>query len=543
MVGVSDAAGGSSVRFESASRTVTSNANYVCVDTDSGKIRGSLKGDIVAFKGIPYAAPTGGVNRFRAPQPVSPWTGVRDTLRYGDRCVQERETFADAPIFGWYGQTEPFSENCCVLNIFTPALDVARRPVMIYIHGGGYFTGGGGGGVLDGSNLAKFGDVVVVTLNHRLNAFGYTNLSFCEDERFADAANVGQLDLIAALHWVNRNIAQFGGDPGNVTVFGQSGGGSKIMVLLAMPAAKGLFHRAINMSGATGTTIVPSSSTEPYVKYLLSELAIDGNSLEKLWAINPEALIKARLAAVGARGQGARPVVDRRHIVASPMDEEALPIHASVPLLMGNTATESTFYFANDPRNLALTETQLNARIRAQFHVDYVEAAEIAASFRLDHPDRTPSQILTTIIDETLFRVPMTRAAEAKSRANAAPVYMYNFNWTTPVDGGIWGAPHTIDIPFVFGTMSAATSLTASGAEQDEVSQNLMTAFIEFARTGNPNNVRMPEWRAYDTKARVTMTIGRECHAVHNYRAGDLKAGTALPLDPYDRSSLLTYRA
>jgi len=225
------------------------------------------------------------------------------------------------------------------------------------------------------------------------------------------------------------------------------------------------------------------------------------------------------------------------------MGEEALPIHASVPLLIGNTATESTFYFASDPRNLALTETQLNARIRDQFRVDRTEAEAIAASFRLEGPERTPSQVLTTIIEETLFRVPMTRAAEIKSRANAAPVNMYNFNWTAPVDGGIWGAPHTIDIPFVFGNMSASTSLTASGAEQDEVSRNLMTAFVEFARTGNPNNVRMPEWRAYDTEARVTMMIGRECHAVRNYRAGDLNAGATLPLDPYDRTALLTYRA
>jgi para-nitrobenzyl esterase len=232
-------------------------AESMTVETADGKLRGVREGGVVSFKGVPYAAPTGGRNRLDAPQPAAPWTGVRDALHFGDRCPQERETFGDAPILSWYAQTEPFSESCCVLNVFTPGLDAAKRPVMVYIHGGGYFTGGGGGAVLDGSNLAGFGNVVVVTVNHRLSVFGYTNLGHLDPDHFGDAANAGQLDLIAALSRVKRNIAAFGGDPDSVTLFGQSGGGSKIMVLMAMPGAKGLFHRAINMSGTSGTVVVP----------------------------------------------------------------------------------------------------------------------------------------------------------------------------------------------------------------------------------------------------------------------------------------------
>jgi len=184
-------------------------AEPVAVEIENGKLRGLRSNGAVSFKGVPYAAPTGGANRFMAPRPVASWPGVRDALRFGDRCVQERETFGDAPVLSWYAQTEPFSEDCCMLNVYTPAADTRRRPVMVYVHGGGYVTGGGGGTVLEGSNLAKFGDVVVVTLNHRLNVFGYTNLQHLDGDQFGDTANAGQLDLIAALRWVNRNIAAF----------------------------------------------------------------------------------------------------------------------------------------------------------------------------------------------------------------------------------------------------------------------------------------------------------------------------------------------
>jgi len=512
------------------------------VEIPSGKLRGVRENDVTSFKGVPYAAPSGGRNRLMAPQPVTTWAGVRDAVRYGDRCPQERETFGDAPILSWYAQSEPFSEHCCVLNVFTPGLDGARRPVMVYIHGGGYVTGGGGGAVLDGSNLAKFGDVVVVTLNHRLNVFGYLNLGHIDSDQFGDAANAGQLDLIAALTWVRQNIAAFGGNPESVTVFGQSGGGSKIMVLMAMPEAKGLFHRAINMSGTSGTTVASAEATEPYVNEFLKQLGIDKGNVRKLQETSVDALIKARLAAVEAKREGSRPVIDGRHIVASPMTTQGLAVHASVPLLMGNANTEATFYFGTDPRHLRLTADQVKARLEAQFGVDDAKAESLIAAFRIDESSRTPSEVLIALISDTLFRVPMIRAAEAKAAAKQAPVYLYNFVWKAPVDGGIWGSPHAIDIPFAFGNTDKATSLTGTGSEPVEVSRNLMAAFVAFARTGNPNNSRMPEWKPYDTTTRATMTIDAKCQAVNDFHGADRVAGSDLKLDPYNRAALFTYK-
>jgi para-nitrobenzyl esterase len=512
------------------------------LEIESGKLRGKRENGITSFKGIPYAADTGGSNRFMAPRPVAHWAGVRDALQCGDRCSQERETFADTPVLAWYGQTEPLSENCCVLNVFTPGADAARRPVMVYIHGGGYVTGGGGGAVLDGSHLARFGDVVVVTVNHRLSVFGYTNLGHLDPEQFGDAANAGQLDLVAALHWVKNNIATMGGDPGNVTLFGQSGGGSKITVLMGMPSAKGLFHRAINMSGVSGINVSPAAGTEFYVDEILAAVGVDRANLRKLQEMPAQALLKAREQVVPSRGEGARPVIDGRHIPAGALTSQGLALHASVPLLMGNVETEATFYFRTDMRNFTVSARQVKARICAQFGVDAAQATGVMDAYRQDGPDRTPADILTALVTDTMFRLPMIRAAEAKANAHQAPVYLYNFGWKAPVDGGVWGAPHTMDIPFAFGNTDKSAALTGTGPEPVEVSRNLMAAFVAFARTGNPNNPRMPQWRPYDVATRTTMVVDVNCRAVDDFLGADRRAGADLRMDPFNRDALVVYR-
>jgi len=514
----------------------------VILEIENGKLRGAREDGGASFKGIPYAAPAGGSNRFMAPQPAPTWTGVRDAVSFGNRCPQEWERFCDTPILRWYAQTEPFSENCCVLNVFTPAVDSARRPVMFYVHGGGYGTGGAGGAVLDGSNLAKFGDVVVVTVNHRLNVFGYLNLGHLDGDHLSDAANVGQLDLIAALTWVKRNISAFGGDPRNVTLFGQSGGGSKIMVLMGMPGAKGLFHRAINMSGSSGTTVAPAQTTEPYVNELLKQLGIGKSSLHALREAPVEALLHARRIALKAKREGSRPVIDGRHVLGGPMSPQGLAMHASVPLLMGNTDTEATFYFGTDTRHFNLSADQVRTRLKAQFEVDEAKAESIMAAYRLSEPNRTPSDVLIALISDTLIRIPIIRAAEVKADARQAPVYLYNFVWKAPVDGGMWGSPHAIDIPFAFGNTDKSASLTGTGPEASEVSRNLMSAFVAFARTGDPNNPRMPEWMPYDTASRVTMTVALKCRAVNDFRGTDRVVGSELRLDPFNRAALFAYK-
>lgn len=506
------------------------------VEIDSGRLRGVRRNGAVCFKGIPYAAPTAAGNRFMAPRAVVPWSGVREANHYGDRCPQERESYADTPAFSWYGQTEQFSENCCVLNVFTPDLRAGdKRPVMVYIHGGGYITGGSGGPILDGSNLAEFGDVVVVTVNHRLNVFGCFHLGHIDD-RFCDATNVGQLDLIAALHWIRRNISTFGGDPANVTLFGQSGGGSKIMVLMGMPAAKGLFHRAINMSGAAGLTVPDAANADPFVAELLKSCEVDAKDLHKLQALAPEVLLGARGAArATTRVDWSRPLIDGRHVVAEAMSPQGLELHSSVPMMIGSTLTEATFYFCTDPRNFKVTEEQVRRRICAQFGVGNAAAHALMAAYRENCPARTAADILIALATDTQFRVPLLRAAETKAQAGKAPVYVYNFVWPAPVEGGTYRSPHTIDIPFAFGNTGKSASLTGSGAEVAEVSRNLMSAFVAFARSGNPNNARMPEWPAYSAGKRATMTIDAKCQVIPDFLRGDRVASWDLQLDRFHR--------
>jgi para-nitrobenzyl esterase len=506
-------------------------AEAVIVDTANGKLRGMRQNGSVSFKGVPYAADTSGRNRFLAPQPVASWTGVRDALQYGDRCPQVDGKLP--PVFSWYEQDTPFSENCCVLNVFSPGLDAnARRPVIFYIHGGGFSRGGGGGPVLDGSKLAKFGDVVVVTLNHRLNSFGYTHLAHLEP-MFADAANAGQLDLIAALNWVKTNIRAFGGDPGSVTLAGQSGGGSKIMTLLAMPAAKGLFHRAINMSGSSGLQLAPAASSEPLVAEVLRRLNLDKGSVHKLQDVPARELIAARRAAITAlKADDSRPLIDGRHIHYGPLTPEGLALSASVPVMIGTTENEATL-FMRDVRNFKVNAQQVRARIKAQYQLDDSKTDAVIQAYTRDVPNRTPADILMAVAGDALVRGPLLLAAGTLASSKRAPVYVYNFTWKIPADNGMWGAPHAVDIPFAFGNVDQTrATMSGPGPGPDEVARNLMSAFVAFARTGNPDNPRLPQWKPYDTADRATMTINEKCQLVNDFRGADRQANLDLGQQP-----------
>ena len=524
--------------------TTTMAAQPVTVKVRNGILRGAHGHGAVSFKGVPYAASTAGANRFKAPQPVADWTGERDATRYGSLSPQIN-TGMSGDIFQWYNQNEPLGEDCCVLNVFTPDLNAdAKRPVMFYIHGGGYINGGGGGAGLDGSNLARYGDVVVVTINHRLNAFGYTNLSHLDPVNFGDAANAGSLDIVAALEWVRDNITAFGGDPGSVTVFGQSGGGSKIMTLLAMPKAKGLFHRAISMSGAAGLNVDPAADMEPYVNAFIKELGVDPKNLVAAQQIPMQTVLDARNRAVAASFEGARPVIDGKHIVTRPMTPEGLAMHADVPLLLGSTKTEASLFFQNDMRNFKLTEAQMRGRMRSVFKIDDTKIDAIMAAYRENAPDMTPSDILVAVASDVQFRRPLTAAAEMKSgAAGQAPVYMYNFTWTIPWEDGVLGSPHAVDIPFAFGTVNEAGEMTGPGDHAMETAMNMMSAFVSFARTGNPNNDRMPEWKPYDATTRASMLIDAHCEAANDWRGESRRAIADLKIDPFNRAALYQYEA
>jgi para-nitrobenzyl esterase len=497
------------------------------VETANGKLRGARQDGIVSFKGVQYAADTGGRNRFMAPQPVASWAGVRDALQFGDRCPQPVRGNPPAST----GNQPGSSENCCVLNVYTPGLDpAARRPVMLFIHGGGFSSGSGDPPALDGTNLAKFGDVVVLSVNHRLNVFGYTGLGHLDPD-FADAANVGQLDLIAALRWVKENIHAFGGDPQRVTLFGESGGGAKIATLSVMPAAKGLFLRTINMSGPGGFFLKPSATAERVTNEQLKALGIERGNLRKLQEIPAEQLLAAHVKTLASlKADQFRPTIDGRHIFHAPMSTEGAAMQASLPGIISSTATEAMPWLLRDRRHLQVTAEQVKAKIQAQFGLDEAKAAAALAGYQHDDANRSAWDILVAITSDAMIRTPMRRAAEARARAGAEPVYLCDFVWKSPVDGGIWGGPHAVDIPFAFGNLEAHRLTAGTGPGAIEASRNLMSAYVAFARSGSPNNPRMPQWKPYELAARPSMVIDESCQLVNDYRSGDRRASDLFPL-------------
>ena len=317
------------------------------LETAAGKLRGASAGGVHSFKAIPYAASTEGAGRFLPPAKVIPWAGVRDAVRFGNSAPQIASE--PDPLSSWYSTIESISEDCLSLNVFTPGLDGAKRPVMVWIHGGAWGNCAGSAPGFDGSNLAKNGDVVVVTVNHRLNVFGYIQLDD-RDERFADAGNTGVLDLVAALRWVRDNAAACGGDPGNVTIFGQSGGGAKVSALFAMPAARGLFHRAIAQSCSGSLRLCGQEEAARLTHGLAQQLGMDGATGAALQAVPVQRII----AALQAMPRAFRPVLDGRNFSQHPFDPAAPSISSDIPFMVGNAATEATLYLAADPKNFSL---------------------------------------------------------------------------------------------------------------------------------------------------------------------------------------------
>lgn len=503
-----------------------SSSTPVIVDTSDGKLRGVRRGAVSSFKGVPYAADTGGRNRFMAPQPVPKWAGVRDARHFGPRAPQEQRAVEPQAS----GATPQYSEACCVLNVYTPSIqNRARLPVMVFIHGGGFRSGSGDSPTLDGSRLAESGGVVVVTLNRRLNILGFVNLGLFDDE-FADAANAGQLDLVASLKWVQRNIEAFGGDPKRVTLFGVSGGGSAIETLSIMPSARGLFNRTINMSGSSAFAMRPAAEMAPVTETFLKNLAVDKDELRKLQTLPPAQLLAAYNAASRAHGGGDfRPVVDGRLIPYAPLTTGALAIGGHLPGIMSCTATEASSWLANDRRNLGVTREQVQQRLAAQFDLNDGQAATVLAAYRAGDPARTPWDLLVAVATDALVRTPMRRAAEIKADAGLAPVYFSEFNWRSPKDNGIWGAAHGIDVPFAFGTIDQSPLAAATGPDAQAVVRAEMSAFTSLARAGNPNNSAMPAWTPFTTKRRSTMVIDAKSRLVDDYRAVDRRAAELIP--------------
>jgi para-nitrobenzyl esterase len=482
----------------------------VTADTAFGKIRGFDNQGIKTFKGVPYGAGTAGRNRFMPPAPPAKWAGVRDALTFGRSAPQTepgvRREASDLAVAAAGLPAE--SEDCLVLNIWTPALDNRRRPVMLWCHGGGFATGSGSSPVTDGTNLARRGDVVVVTINHRLNVLGFTYLGDVGGTDFAQSGDAGMLDIVQALKWVRENIAQFGGDSNNVTVFGQSGGGRKVATLLAMPSAKGLFHRAIIESGAT-IKLVERDQAARVAGKLLETLGLNASRVRELQNMPLEKIMGAYFAVVRSMNvdqmtMGFSPTVDGKIVPRHPFHPTASDVSADVPLMIGSTRTELTSQA--DAAAFSLSEDGMQSRIR---DLAGENAGRILDIYRRANPGATPSEIYFLIASDHRYSAPVMKIAERRAALGKGPVYLYYFCWESPVDGGRLKSPHTIEIPFVFDNLKSSR-LTATSAEAPALADKVSDAWIAFARNGDPNISRLPRWPAFNAKDRPTMVFNNQ---------------------------------
>ena len=462
----------------------------VLARTQSGPVRLSPDGLVLAAKGIPYGADTTG-RRFQPPVRPGRWSRVLEATGFGPASPQR-------------GDEPNQSEDCLRLNVWTPDVRGAR-PVIVYIHGGAYSTGSGSSPLTDGARLVAKGDVVVVTVNHRLGPLGYASLARLAPG-FGDSGNLGQLDLVLALQWVRDNIAAFGGNPGCVTVVGQSGGGAKIATLMAMPAAAGLFHRAVTMSGQQVTASGPLNATRR-AEVWLEALGLTPDRIDEVRTMPVERLIEASTATDPILGGSLYfgPVLDGRSLTRHPFWPDAAPQSAHIPMMIGNTREETLAFLGNDPANAGLTWDTLTARMTpSQMRID-VAPEEVVAWYRANHPGMSPDQVL--IRATTAARSWRGAVIEAEMRAaQGSPAFVYQLDWASRMPNGRTGAFHTSDIPLMLDNVAAQGS-GAVGPDAQAMADRMSDALLAFARTGNPNHPGMPTWTPYSLDRRETMVM------------------------------------
>jgi para-nitrobenzyl esterase len=517
----------------SAKPAIVANDENAIVETTAGKVRGYARNGIYTFKGIPYAASTAGKARFLPPTKPTPWTGVRSSMQYGYVCPQ-------GPRAGWANDEEAWmfswddgipNEDCLRVNIWTPANDNKKRPVMVWLHGGGFQAGSGQElKSYDGERLARRGDVVVVSLNHRIGVLGHLNLA-AYGEPYATSGNLGMLDLVAALEWVRDNIANFGGDPGNVTIFGQSGGGGKVSTLMIMPAAKGLFHRAIVQSGS----MARGASTERSEKIaadLLAELGLNGSQVAQLQELPYQKLVEAggavqrKNARVGlpnirrmAETLVWAPVIDGTVVPRHPFDPDAPAISAQVPMLVGTVLNE----FLNGighPEYEVMTIDEVKKRVGDMYGDKSTQIIEI---FQQAHPKEKPFDILSRIAASSVRQAAVTQC-ERKAAQNAAPAYLYWFTWKTPILDRRPRAFHCAELAFCFDNAERCENMTGNGAEAQHLAAQVSEAWLHFARTGNPNHAGIPSWPAFSAEKCPTMIFDSPCEMKNNPDTAERKA-------------------
>ena len=487
------------------------------VETEAGKVQGLEQGGIDAFLGVRYAAPPLGDLRFQPPAKPEAWEGVADATGYGAPCMQlysasgptESEmTRRIQAIFPTSTEAKMDNEDCLFLNVWTPAAgDGKKRPVMVWFHGGGYAYGSGNWPAYNGRNLAEKGDVVVVTVNHRLNAFGYLNLAEKFGEDFAASGNVGNLDLVRSLEWVRDNIAGFGGDPDNVTIMGESGGGSKVSHLMAMPAADGLFDKAVIQSGPGVFSGKPAEAAD-YAGKILEAAGVE--TLDDLRTIRSDQIVEAVRKATPAdsamgRGPQFGPIADGTIIPRDPFLPAAPEQARDIPVLIGYNKDEMTPFLAAQPWFGRLTEGTLDAMTGAMGE----QAVAAVAAYRKRYPDYSPTH-LAAIAMGTRFVRGTYLLADQQAKTASAPVYVYRLTWETPIGGGMLRTPHTLDIPLMFDNAKESAALVGTGEDAQTMADMMSDAWIAFAKTGTPSSALLPEWKPYTPSARNVMELNVE---------------------------------
>lgn len=487
-------------------KTITE-TKKVIVETKSGKVQGYSSKGLEIFKGIPYAAPPIGSLRFSPPAPREPWKDVLDATKFGPYAMQGFNALE--LLFGKLPYQES-EADCLTLNIWTPDTDDAKRPVMVWIHGGGFTFGSGADLIYDGRTLARRGNVVVVTINYRLGALGFLHIP-------GVTANAGLLDQIAALEWIKNNIEAFGGDPNNITIFGESAGGMSVITLLAMPAAKGLFQHAISQSGATSPTLLEGKKSS---ETLMKKLRIEADDIDALREVPAKKIIKLqnRIALKGGfTGLLAfSPRIDGITLSKHPFEAVRAGSASEVDLLLGSNQDELKLFSALEPSLRKIDSEGLYKLLTTMMgSLKHDEKKVMELIKRYQETRETPREVMDAIGTDFAFRVPITRIAEAH-HIHQPNTYNYLFTWPSPMFKGRLGACHAVEIAFVFGTykIPKIDAFVGKGDAVKVLSEKMMDAWVAFARTGNPNHDGIPDWPPYDVKKRATMLIGSEFKVV-----------------------------